>query len=167
LLKYKATIPSGQPVTPENIRAQITADNLQKLRNQANGDRVTQSEVIEKLETDKDVARAKTILIQPGNSVQVATFITAAEYFDKWGLLGIIQLVTQWQCNASESCPSKVMGELQSLLAKGGSLVKRDVFKEIDNQAWIISSVAYEVPLGTERRVVPLHVRKLEVQQVP
>jgi len=167
ILPYLATIPAGQPVSPANIRAQVKQADLTEWRSQLAGDRLTKRQIFQQLRSAEDVDKARKLLLPNNDDVEVEVFQAAASYFDKLGLLGIIQIVTTWQCRADEQCPQKIMQHLDALLAVGGTFVKTEVFKDVDGKPWIFATVTYEVPLGQELRVVPLRSRKLQVQQMP
>jgi hypothetical protein len=167
ILPYLATIPAGQTVSPENIRAQVKQSDLTAWRSQFVGDRLTKRQVFQRIGSATDVDKSRKLLLPDNNDVEVAVFQAASSYFDKLGLLGIMQIVTTWQCRADEPCPQKIMQHLDSLLAVGGKFVKTEVFKDVDGKPWIFATVTYEVPVGQELRVVPLRSRKLQVQQMP
>jgi hypothetical protein len=166
ILPYVATVPSGMSIEPKNIRAQVKTSDLAVLRNQANGDRVVRTALINKLETAADVTKAKAFLLEDNNSLQVAAFEAAASYFDKFGLLAIMHLIAKFECRVNENCPDATQQQLEIVLATGGRFMKREVFQEIRGEPWIIATVSYEVPVGSQVRVIPLRSRKLQIAAV-
>jgi hypothetical protein len=167
ILPYLATIPAGMTVSAENIRALIKPVDLASLKASAaasqNG-RVVKRQVVNLLEAAADVDKARGYLLPPTQSAAVDVFQVAVGYIDRFGLVGIVQLAAKWQCSADENCPEKISEKLETLLAQGGAIMKTEAYFTAGGKLWILSTITYEIKLGSELRIVPLRSRLMEVQ---
>lgn len=168
IMPFVAKIPEGLSVAPENIRAVVKSADLAAFRAAAGKsgvNRLVKRATVSELKSDADVQHAKSYLFPEGQSVAVELFQTAAGYADKFGLLGLLQLVAKWQCAADEKCPERVTGKLEILIAKGGRIMKTETFVDMAGKPWIAATITYEIKVGEELRIVPLRSRMLEVQE--